>query len=164
MIAHEGRRWHVADDTSGGSENDAFCAACFAPFVGISEIFGCSQRVRDQYITEAPKVAGGSRFMGANCWKIDNRWKIQGAKMAFPGRPPLSRLRRRFAPLRGSAAPLRGASRRPSGALRAPRAARAALLQTRKKINASPVHRTPDGALALHTVCGYHHRTAYGYS
>ena len=30
-------------------------------------------------------------------------------------------------------APLRGASRRPSGALRAPRAARAALLQTRKK-------------------------------
>ena len=133
MIAHEGRRWHVADDTSAGSENDAFCAACFAPFVGISEIFGCSQRVRGQYITEAPKVAGGSRFMGDNCSKIADRWKIQGAKMAFTGRPPLSRLRRRFAPLRGSAAPLRGASRRPTGALRARRLRRRNLLQHEKK-------------------------------
>ena len=39
------------------------------------------------------------------------------------GRPPLSRLRRRFAPLRGT-------QRRPSGALRALRAARAAFLET----------------------------------
>ena len=105
----------------GGSENEHFCAACFAPFVRNAEIFGASQRVRGQYVIEAPKLAGGSRFMGATCSKIDDRWKIQGAKMAFPGRPPLRRLRRRFAPLRGSAAPLRGASRRPSGALRARR-------------------------------------------
>ena len=81
MIAHEGRRWHVADDTLG--ENDSFCAACFAPFVGISEIFGYSQSVRGQYITEASKAAGGSQFMGASYSKIDNRRKMLAAKMAF---------------------------------------------------------------------------------
>ena len=83
MIAHEGRRWHVADDTSGGSENASFCAACFAPFIGISGRFGYSQGVRGHYITEASKAAGGSQFMGASCSKIDNRRKMLAAKMAF---------------------------------------------------------------------------------
>ena len=83
MIAHEGRRWHVADDTSGGSENDAFCAACFAPFVGISGRFGYNQRVHGRYITEASKAAGGSQFMGASYSKIGNRRKMLAAKMAF---------------------------------------------------------------------------------
>ena len=47
-------------------------------------------------------MAFGSRLIGATCSKIDVRWKMQGAKMVFTGRLPLSRLRRRFAPLRGT--------------------------------------------------------------
>ena len=34
--------------------------------------------------------------------KIDYRWKMARAKMVLVGRPPLSRLRRRFTPLRGA--------------------------------------------------------------
>ena len=33
---------------------------------------------------------------------FDNRWKIKSRKTRFARRPPLSRLRRRFAPLRGT--------------------------------------------------------------
>ena len=64
---------------------------------------------------------------------FDNRRKIKSRKTHFVGRPPLSRLRRRFAPLRGTqrrCAALRAA---PPGRY-APRALRAqGLLQTRKK-------------------------------
>jgi hypothetical protein len=51
---------------------------------------------------------------------------MKSGKTRLVGRPLLSRLRRRFAPLRG-------AIFCPSGALRALRAARAAFLETRKK-------------------------------
>ena len=56
---------------------------------------------------------------------FDNRRKIESRKTRFVARPPLSRLRRRFAPLRGTQRRCAGASRHPSGALRAQRAARA---------------------------------------
>ena len=78
----EGGTWLMIHQ-EGGSANDAFCAACFAPFVGISEVVGYSQRVRGHYTTEASKAAGGSQFVGASCSKIDNRRKMLAAKMAF---------------------------------------------------------------------------------
>ena len=64
---------------------------------------------------------------------FDNRRKIESRKTRFVGRPPLSRLRRRFAPLRGTQRRCAGASRHPSGALRAQRAARAPFCEHEKK-------------------------------
>ena len=64
---------------------------------------------------------------------FDNRRKIESRKTRFVARPPLSRLRRRFAPLRGTQRRCAGASRHPSGALRAQRAARAPFYQHEKK-------------------------------
>ena len=64
---------------------------------------------------------------------FDNRRKIESRKTRFVGRPPLSRLRRRFAPLRGTQRRCAGASRHPSGALRAQRAARAPFYEHEKK-------------------------------
>ena len=64
---------------------------------------------------------------------FDNRRKIESIKTRFVARPPLSRLRRRFAPLRGTQRRCAGASRHPSGALRAQRAARAPFYEHEKK-------------------------------
>ena len=48
------------------------------------------------------QLTGAYTFVVLVQLEIDYRLKIAGAKMAFTGRPPLSRLRRRFAPLRGA--------------------------------------------------------------
>ena len=85
---------------------------------------------------------------------FDNRRKIESRKTRFVGRPPLSRLRRRFAPLRGTQRRCAGASRHPSGALRAQRAARAPFYQHEKKAGGGGyfiVAREPDERRASQT-------------
>ena len=90
---------------------------------------------------------------------FDNRWKIKGRKTRFARRPPLSRLRRRFAPLRGTqrrCAALRAA---PPGRY-APSALRAqAFWEHEKNADLTPPH-----AGAHHTPPPARHRLTSGSS
>ena len=72
-------------------------------------------------------------FLSQHFIFFDNRRKIKSRKTRFVARPPLSHLRWRFAPLRGTQHRCAGASRHPSGALRAQRAARAPFYEHEKK-------------------------------
>ena len=72
---------------------------------------------------------------------FDPRRKIKSRKTRFVARPPLSHLRWRCAPLRGTQRRCAGASRHPSGALRAQRAARAPFYEHEKK--AAFLHTSP---------------------
>ena len=72
-------------------------------------------------------------FLSQHFLFFDNRRKIKSRKTRFVARPPLSHLRWRFAPLRGTQHRCAGASRHPSGALRAQRAARAPCYEHEKK-------------------------------
>ena len=93
-------------------------------------------------------------FLSQHFLFFDNRRKIKSRKTRFVARPPLSHLRWRFAPLRGTQHRCAGASRHPSGALRAQRAARAPFYEHEKKAGGGGyfiVGREPDERRASQT-------------